>query len=169
MMCSWAAFADSFLRLANLLRRVAADPHAPATISVLSGDVHHSYVARADVEGSAVYQPVSSPVRHRVPRYATVALRVAWWGPLAAAVRAVVRRCGVADPTLSWRLLRGPVFGKAVAALTFSDRSAELVFERSGPSGQLEPVSRIELAGLSTTGSNSKAGRVIGDEGVHRS
>ncbi|PZS12343.1 MAG: phosphodiesterase [Pseudonocardiales bacterium] len=154
----WAAFEDSFHRLATLLRRVAADPGAPATISVLSGDVHHSYVARADVEGSPVYQLVSSPVHHRVPRYATVAMRVAWWGPLAAVVRAVVRRFGVADPTLSWRLLRGPVFGNAVAALTFSDRRAELVFERSGPSGQLEPVSRIELAGLSTTGRNSKAG-----------
>jgi hypothetical protein len=147
----WAAFDDSFRRLATLLRRVAAGPHAPATISVLSGDVHHSYVARADVEGSAVYQLVSSPVHHRVPRYATVALRVAWWGPVAAAVRSVVRRFGVADPMLSWRLLRGPVFGNAVAALTFSDRSAELIFERSGPSGQLEPVSRIELAGSSTT------------------
>ena len=147
----WAAFEGSFHRLAALLRRVAAGPRAPATISVLSGDVHHSYVARADVEGSPVYQLVSSPVHHRVPWYATVALRVAWWGPLAAAVRSVVRRAGVADPTVSWRLLRSPVFGNAVAALTFADRSAELVFERSGPSGQLEPVSRIELAGVATT------------------
>ncbi len=147
----WAAFEGSFHRLAALLRRVAAGPQAPATISVLSGDVHHSYVARADVEGSPVYQLVSSPMHHRVPWYATVALRVAWWGPLAAAVRSVVRRVGVADPTVSWRLLRGPIFGNAVAALTFADRSAALVFERSGPSGQLEPVSRIELAGVSTT------------------
>lgn len=147
----WAAFEDSFRRLATLLRQVAAAPRAPATISVLSGDVHHSYVARAEVEGSPVHQLVSSPVHHPVPRYATVALRVAWWGPLAAAVRSAVRRLGVADPALSWRLLRGPVFGNAVATLTFSDRSAELVFERSGPSGQLEPVTGIELAGLSTT------------------
>jgi len=154
----WAAFDDSFDRLATLLRRVAAGPQAPATISVLSGDVHHSYVARADVEGAPVYQLVSSPVHHRVPRYATVAMRVAWWGPLAAAVRSVVRRFGVADPTLSWRLLRGPVFGNAVAALTFSGRSAELIFERSGPSGQLEPVSRIELAGLSHDRQQSRAG-----------
>jgi hypothetical protein len=152
----WAAFEDSFDRLATLLRRVAAAPGAPATISVVFGDVHHSYVARADVEGSPVYQLVSSPVHHRVPRYATVALRVAWWEPLAAVVRSVVRRLGVADPALSWWLLRGPVFGNVLAVLTFSDRSAELIFERSGFSGQLEPVSRIELTGLSTTGSNRR-------------
>ncbi len=147
----WAAFEDSFDRLATLLRRVAAAPGAPATISVLSGDVHHSYVARADFEGSPVYQLVSSPVHHGVPRYATVALRVAWWGPLAAAVRSVVRRLGIADPTLSWRLLCGPIFGNGVAVVTFAGRSAELLFEKRGPSGQLAPLSRIELAGSVTT------------------
>jgi phosphodiesterase/alkaline phosphatase D-like protein len=143
----WATFQDSFRRLAALLRRVAAGPDAPATISVLSGDVHHCYAARADVGGSPVYQLVSSPVNQRVPEYATVALRIAWFGPLAAAVRSVVRRFGVLDPTLSWRLVSGPVFGNAVATLTFSDRSAEVIFEKCGPTGRLEPVSRIELAG----------------------
>jgi phosphodiesterase/alkaline phosphatase D-like protein len=102
----WAAFRGSFHRLAAVLQRVAAGPDAPATISVLSGDVHHSYAARADVEGAPVYQLVSSPVHHSVPWYATVAVRAAWWGSLAAVVRSVVRLFGVADPTLSWRLLR---------------------------------------------------------------
>ncbi len=102
----WAAFRGSFHRLAAVLQRVAAGPDAPATISVLSGDVHHSYAACADVEGAPVYQLVSSPVHHSVPWYATVAVRAAWWGSLAAAVRSVVRLFGVADPTLSWRLLR---------------------------------------------------------------
>ncbi len=143
----WAAFRDSFDRLAALLRRVAAGPHAPATISVLSGDVHHSYVAQADVDGSPVYQLVCSPVHHSVPWYVAVLLRAGWFGPLAAVVRAVVRRFWVADPTLSWRLLSGPAFGNAVATLTFSGRGAELVIEKSGRSGRLEPVSQIELAG----------------------
>ncbi len=143
----WAAFRDSFDRLAALLRRVAAEPRARATISVLSGDVHHSYVAQADVDGSPVYQLVCSPVHHNVPWYATAVLRVAWFRPVAAVVRHVVRRFGVPDPTLSWRLLSGPVFGNMVATLVFSDRGAELVIEKSGRNGQLEPVSRIELAG----------------------
>ncbi len=165
----WAAFRDSFGRLAALLRRVSAGPHAPATISVLSGDVHHSYVARADFTGSAdgspVYQLVCSPVHHSVPWAFTALMRAAWFGPVAALVRRVVRRYGVADPSLSWRLLSGPVFGNAVATLVFSDRKAEVVIEMSGSSGQLEPVSRVELAGPEMTGGR----RGIGDEGVHRS
>jgi hypothetical protein len=143
----WAAFRNSFDRLAALLRRIAVSPHAPATISVLSGDVHHSYVARADVDGSPVYQLVCSPVHHSVPWAATALMRAAWFGPLAALVRRVVRRYGVPDPTLSWRLLSGPTFGNAAATLVFSDRKAELVIEKSDRSGQLEPVCRVELEG----------------------
>ncbi|MGH3873201.1 MAG: alkaline phosphatase D family protein [Pseudonocardiaceae bacterium] len=146
----WAAFRDSFDRLGALLRRVAADPYAPATISVLSGDVHHSYVARADVTGSRVYQLVCSPVHHHVPWHFAVLMRAAWFGPLAALVRRMVRRYGVPEPTLSWRLLSGPLFGNAVATLVFSDRNAAVVIDQSGPSGRLRPVSRVELAGHGT-------------------
>lgn len=145
----WAAFRNSFDRLGALLRRVSVAPDAPATISVLSGDVHHSYVARAEfsgpVDGSPVYQLVCSPVRHSVPWYVAVPMRAAWLGPLVAVVRSMVRRYGVPDPTLSWRLFSGPTFGNAVATLVFSDRKAELVIENSGSNGQLEPVSQIEL------------------------
>jgi hypothetical protein len=142
----WAAFRDSFDRLAALLRRVAVGPHAPATISVLSGDVHHSYVARADVDGAPVYQLVCSPVHHSVPWYATVALRAAWFAPLATVVRNVVRRYGVPDPALCWRGVSGPAFGNMVATLMFAGRGAELIVEHIGRSGRLEPVFRTELA-----------------------
>ena len=50
----WQAFHDSFDRLTRLIARVATgDPgeRPPATVSVLSGDVHHSYAARVDLPG----------------------------------------------------------------------------------------------------------------------
>ena len=43
----WAAFRTSFDWLAGVLHDVATGPSAPATICVLSGDVHHQYVAEA--------------------------------------------------------------------------------------------------------------------------
>ncbi len=146
----WAAFRSSFDRLTALLQQVAAGSDAPATISVLSGDVHHSYVAQATfngaAQGSPVYQLVCSPVNNSVPLYATALLRVSWFGPLAGLARSVARRYRVPDPTLSWRLLSGPTFGNAVATLVFSKRRAQLVLETIGRHGQLEPASRIELA-----------------------
>ena len=50
----WQAFHDSFDRLTRLIARVATgDPgeRPPATVSVLPGDVHHSYAARVDLPG----------------------------------------------------------------------------------------------------------------------
>ena len=44
----WAAFRESFDRLTAMIERRGRRA-APATVSVLSGDVHHSYAARADL------------------------------------------------------------------------------------------------------------------------
>ena len=43
----WGAFAESFHRLTGLIEEVGAGEHGkpPATIGVLSGDVHHAYLA----------------------------------------------------------------------------------------------------------------------------
>jgi hypothetical protein len=46
----WAAFRPSFDRLTDLIADVGSSPDGPATVSVLSGDVHHGYVARARLE-----------------------------------------------------------------------------------------------------------------------
>jgi len=162
----WAAFRNSFDRLAALLRRVAAGPDAPATISVVSGDVHHCYVARADFNGAAggspVYQLVSSAVNHGLPWYAPPLLRAGWNPTLAAVARLVARRFGVPDPALSWRLLSPTVFDNAVATLVFSARSATLIVESSRENskdgGQLEPGFRVELSPHVAQPSQSRAG-----------
>lgn len=147
----WAAFRSSFDRFAALVHRVAAGPDAPATVSVLSGDVHHSYLARADFPDplpTPVHQLVCSPLHHSVPWYAQVLLRAAWFGPLARVVRGVVRRRGIADPPLAWRRMAGPVFGNAVSTLVLTGRSARLSMERARQQGArrwLEPVLRTSL------------------------
>ena len=66
----WPAFRASFDRLARFVERVASSPSAPDTVCVLSGDVHHSYAARAGFAGpvrSRIYQLTCSPVRNGVP------------------------------------------------------------------------------------------------------
>ncbi len=67
----WPAFFASFLRLSELIETAAThSSQGPATISVLSGDVHHSYAARADFGEAAttrIHQLVCSPVHNYVP------------------------------------------------------------------------------------------------------
>ena len=149
----WAAFRSSFNRFAALVQRVTTGPEAPATVNVISGDVHHSYVARADFAGRAgspVHQLVCSPVHHRVPWVFKLPMRAGWFRPLARVVRRVVRRRGVPNPPLSWHLVSGPFFGNALATLVLGDRHAEFVIEkarRAGGVSLLRPTSRVELAG----------------------
>ncbi len=149
----WPAFRESFDRLAAILRRVASAPGAPATVSVLSGDVHHSYAARARFEEptpSPVHQLVCSPVHHAVPGHFKLALRVSWLRPLAALGRRIAHRWGVPDPPVTWRRISGPHFGNSLACLRIEGRRARLTFERALPSGRvgrLEQVAQVRLTG----------------------
>jgi len=76
----WAAFESSFRRLTELIRSAAtgAHGHAPASVVVLSGDVHYAYLARADVgaRSAPVYQAVCSPLRNALPETVKRATRV---------------------------------------------------------------------------------------------
>ena len=72
----WAAFQRSFEQLVDLLRMVSRGlgGEPPATITILSGDVHSTYLAEVDLgEGagsSRVYQVVCSPFRNPLKPFA---------------------------------------------------------------------------------------------------
>jgi len=153
----WASFRQSFDRLAGLLAGVGRGQHggaAPATICVLSGDVHHAYVARADYRDpveSPVYQLTCSPLHNYVPAPMHWAFRLAW--------SRIAERCTrwlldvfarVPAVPLSWRRLSGPFFGDEIAVLTLDGRSARVVFEKAGRGDEglplLTPVAVMALA-----------------------
>ncbi|TDC76879.1 alkaline phosphatase family protein [Micromonospora sp. KC606] len=161
----WAAFRRSFDALGALFARLgsgaAATPGdrvgagpaypAPASISVLSGDVHHSYVARARFDDPAVRTPVHqltcSPIHNQVPAGMRPLMRLGWSRGPAGAARALARAAGVRRPAVRWRKLAGPYFGNAVATLALSGRSAEVTIEGTTADGQLRPVMHHRLNG----------------------
>jgi len=159
----WAAFRESFDRLSRLLCRVAAGQYEgdrpPATVCVLSGDVHHAYVARvrgpaddAAVEPApgAVYQLVCSPVHQEVPRSMRVGFRLGWSRPAELVGRMACRLARVPPPPLSWDRIVGPYFGNQVATLDIDGRSAGLLFECAEPvteqAARMRPVTEVTLA-----------------------
>jgi len=132
----WAAFEDSFRRLTELIREVAAGRlgRAPASLVVLSGDVHHAYLSRVqDPSGleSAVYQAVCSPMRHPMPRLMQWVYRVAVAPPSARLARWLARRAGVAPPPVTWQVDEGPWFDNQIATLSLHGRRADLRLERA--------------------------------------
>lgn len=154
----WAAFGTSFDRLAALVAAAGRGEYgprgrAPATVCVLSGDVHHAYVARAqfgtDVR-SPVYQLTCSPLHNRVPAVMRAAFRAAW---SSVAERWTSRALGVVVkvpvPSVEWVRLAGPYFGNDLMTLRLDGPSAHLVLEQAGPAedgGGLRQVISLTLA-----------------------
>lgn len=81
----WAAFPESFDALTDTIATVGGAPGAPATISVLSGDVHHAYVAAPDWSRwssrpprSQVRQLTCSPVHNSIYASIRLGFRFGW-------------------------------------------------------------------------------------------
>jgi hypothetical protein len=145
----WAAFGGSFDALAALLAQVAAGDlgSRPASVTVLSGDVHHSYVARAALAGAPVHQVTCSPVHNRVPPAMRVMFRTAWSRVAARTGQALCRAVRLAPTGLRWTKLAGPYFGTVVGTLVHSGRSGHVLIEGTGGDGALVPVARVALTG----------------------
>ncbi len=134
----WASFDRSFQRLRSLLEEVGAGKRgkAPASIVVLSGDVHHAYLAemafRPEAEmTSAVYQAVCSPYRNPLDDRERLAIKAGFTRPFVAAMRALGRSAGVPDPGLRWRLAEGPYFDNQVATLRLDGREARMQLDKT--------------------------------------
>ena len=144
----WAAFGASFDDLAATLAAIGTGDSPPASISVLSGDVHHSYVARAaygpDVR-TPVYQLTCSPVHNRVPGAIKPLMRSAWHRRGKRIGRVLARRAGAVRPLVSWRKIAGPFFGNAISTLCLDGRSAYVTIERTNEQAALVPIARTSL------------------------
>ena len=144
----WPAFRASFDRLADLVRRVAGAPAAPAPMWVRCGDGRHSDAAEARgcaPTQSRVYQLTCSPVRNGVPWFMEYVFALGWWRGLTGALRRVSRAAGLGDLPLDWSTVGGPWFGNAVSTLEVTGRDARLRVERSGARGGLEAVATLPL------------------------
>ena len=119
---------------------------------MLSGDVHHSYVARARFDDPGVRTPVHqltcSPMHNQVPAAMRLLTKLGWNPGPASAARALARSAGVRPPTVGWKKLAGPYFGNAVATLEHRGRGAEVVIEGTTSDGHLREVARQQLASV---------------------
>jgi hypothetical protein len=151
----WPAFHRSFERLGRLVADVAAGRRGtgatPATVCVLSGDVHHSFIARADFSRwkdvqpvhAHVYQLTCSPVHNWVPSVMNWAFAATWNGTVEHVVRILLGNLArVPRPPFRWRRVDRIVFGNTIATLLLEGRAARVVLESS----QDDPEERLVTA-----------------------
>jgi hypothetical protein len=146
----WAAFGESFAKLRDLLGEVAAGKRGklPASVVVLSGDVHHAYLCEAAYPRSAdggkaaggeqgkrspVYQAVCSPYRNPLDEKERRVVRAGFRRPAIAFAGLLAKAIGVPDPGIRWRLLDGPYFDNQVATLELDGRTATMRLDKTVP------------------------------------
>ncbi|PKV85534.1 alkaline phosphatase D family protein [Streptomyces sp. TLI_146] len=146
----WAAFPSSFSGLAELIARAGTGPGAPATVCVLSGDVHHAYLAEplwpTGGPDARVLQLTCSPVHNSVPAMLRAAFRFGWsrWGRRLG--RALARHGRLGAPPVRWRRTGGPWFGNQLMTLTLTGRTARLRLDqaRAGRGGAARLVTVLD-------------------------
>ncbi len=153
----WAAFGTSFAEFARLLTGLATGSYGqpPASVTVVSGDIHHSYLAAVEFPAgtdprSAVYQAVCSPIHNVLPSSLRRGqqLVTSRAGELLGTVLA--RLAGVSGPAIRWRITRGPWFSNMLSTLEFDGRTARIRFDRAATAGagspRLQPGCEAELS-----------------------
>src|SRR5580704_5807647 len=153
----WAAFGRSFGKFERLLTDLASGTYGrpPASVTVISGDIHHSYLATVDFptgtnSRSAVYQAVCSPIHNVLPDTFRRAQQLATSRVGELAGGALARLAGVRKPRITWRITRGPWFLNMLSELEFDGRRARIRFDRTvtDPAGapHLQSVCEADLS-----------------------
>lgn len=136
----WPAFIRSFDAFVELLRNLgdASRSVAPATISVLSGDIHFSFASEINFPdggemASRVHQLVSSPIRNALKPPESTAMRLGT-SRFARLVGRVLRRAARRKRTrVMWEIDRGPTFANCLSQISFDKRSARLLVLQARP------------------------------------
>jgi hypothetical protein len=142
----WASFHDSFAAMVRMIQAVAGGEKGtpPSTVVVISGDVHHGYLAEATFENTAksrVYQAVCSPLRNALPDKKSYLQEYAWTRPAGLVTRLLARLAGVPNEPLSWRLTHDDAFFEnQIATLELEERGATITFEKAVLDASDEPA-----------------------------
>jgi hypothetical protein len=150
----WPAFRHSFNAMCELLLEIAAGRRGepPRSIVVLSGDVHHAYLAEVGFpQGSGVrsrvWQATCSPFRNPLSTNERRGVMVGFSRAGEKIGRVLARSAGVPPPPVRWRFQDGdPRFDNQVGTLELDEGSALARLERSVPSGRGHEHPTLEIA-----------------------
>ncbi|UTT66465.1 alkaline phosphatase family protein [Janibacter sp. CX7] len=124
----WGAFQSGFTEVFDLVMSVARGERgtAPGTITFLSGDVHHSYVAEVSDPAShgarsRIVQAVCSPIRNPMPRSLRVLMSQMAKGLVRPMRWLAARTDGVPELRYPWELTEGPWFDNNLAMAQVQD------------------------------------------------
>jgi hypothetical protein len=121
----WGSFRKSFDDVTDLLGDLVRADEPPSSVLMLSGDVHCSYLAEAELHGfphpgTAIRQLTMSPFRNPVGPHIRLANKLLDSRWMTAVLHCLARAAGVRDVALNWRTAYGPWFDNGVMTVTIS-------------------------------------------------
>jgi len=134
----WSAFGVSFRRFEDLLTGLAtgASGAPPASVTVIGGDIHHSYLAavefpRGTNPRSAVYQAVCSPFHNVLPDHYKRLHQLTTSRPGGVLGAVLAKLAGAPRPRISWRITEGSWFHNMLSELEYDGRRGRIRFARA--------------------------------------
>jgi hypothetical protein len=149
----WSAFHESYVEMMELLREVGTpgeepsrDP--PATVTLLSGDVHFSFRSRAvfaddpdrPAPTSRIYQIVNSPIRNVLATRERRVFKVGLSRVASYIARGLRRSVGERPDSANWSVEDGPFFANHTCLLELDERNARMLLERAHPDDDGNPI-----------------------------
>jgi len=132
----WASFQRSFRRFAELIDDVAHGRacDAPASIVLLSGDVHHCYLAEVGFRPgsglhSPVWQAVCSAMRKELVPHERAVIALGHMSVAGRAARRLALAAGVVSLPFSWRIVDRPAYGNQIGTLMLDGERSRLRVE----------------------------------------
>jgi hypothetical protein len=134
----WAAFSASFERFEDLLTELATGARGapPASVTVIGGDIHHSYLAEVEFPPGTnprtpVYQAVCSPIHNVLPDHYKRLHQLTTSRPGGVLGTTLARLARARLPRIKWRITQGSWFHNTLSSLEYEDRHASIRFTQA--------------------------------------
>ncbi len=152
----WAAFRRTFIAFARALDEVVAGETPPASLLLLSGDVHCSYLAtgslpRLDPRRTGFHQLTMSPFRNPLEQPVRWANRLLSRRGVHGLLRRLADRAEVAPVPVTWTISRGLWFHNGVMTVVLDGRDARVEVDHARAQGQRQLLRRTATVDLTPT------------------
>jgi len=148
----WPAFRHCFDRLFNEIEVLGSgDPdEVPASVILLSGDVHHAYLATAEYPAESKFKPqlvqaVCSPIRNPLLFYERVLMRAALSRTGRSIGHFLARAAKVPPTRLRWEFVQPPTFDNQIGTVEIEGRSARIRIEKTNSGDWHKPELKPSL------------------------
>jgi hypothetical protein len=142
----WPAFRGSFDRLVEEIAAAGSGERGtpPSSVILLSGDVHHAYLAEAEFPAgrgvqSRLVQAVCSPMRNPLDTIERQFMKAALSRTGSAVARFLARSAGVPPTPLRWEFVQPPTFDNQIGTVEIDGGSSRVLIERTESADWREP------------------------------